>query len=102
MDAQSADSDLQPAPKSWWAWLARERESGRFYRWATIGTAVVLAAILIALVPILIRSGEPGSLLSPPLIALSLVAILIPSIVNPTIVNCRSSIANRQSALTSC
>ena len=80
MDAQAADSDLQPAEGGWLGWLARERASGRFYRWATIGTAVVLAAILIALVPILIRSGEPGSLLSPPLIALSLVAIIIPSI----------------------
>jgi two-component system nitrogen regulation sensor histidine kinase NtrY len=81
MDAQAADSDLQSAPEGWLGWLARERESGRFYRWATIGTAIALAAILIALVPILVRSGEPGSLLSPPLIALSLVAILIPSIV---------------------
>jgi len=81
MDAQAQDSDLQPAvTEGWLAWLARERASGRFYRWATISTAVALAAILIALVPILVRSGEPGSLLSPPLIALSLVAILIPAI----------------------
>jgi two-component system nitrogen regulation sensor histidine kinase NtrY len=81
MDAQAKDSDLQPAADGWLGWLARERESGRFYRWATIGTAIALAAILISLVPILVRSGEPGSLLSPPLIALTLIAILIPSIV---------------------
>ena len=68
------DSDLQQAPEGLFGWLARERESGRFYRWATIGTAVALAAILIVLVPVLIRSGEPGSLLSPPSIAFSLVA----------------------------
>ena len=80
MDAQSADSDLQTAPEGWLGWLARERASGRFYRWATVGTAIVLAIVLIALVPILVRAGEPGSLLSPPLIALSLIAILIPAI----------------------
>ena len=80
MDAQAAESDLQPTSEGWLGWLARERASGRFYRWATIGTAVLLAAILIAIVPILARSGEPGSLLSPPLIALLLVAILLPAI----------------------
>lgn len=77
MDAQSAESELLPVRESW---LARERASGRFYRWATIATAALLSAILIASVSILGRSGEPGSLLSPPLIALLLVAILIPSI----------------------
>ena len=69
MDAQSADSDLQTTGDGWLGWLARERASGRFYRWATVGTAILLAAVLIALVPILVRAGEPGSLLSPPLIA---------------------------------
>jgi len=80
MDAQSADSDLQTTGEGWLGWLARERASGRFYRWATVGTAILLAAVLIALVPILVRAGEPGSLLSPPLIAMSLVAILLPAI----------------------
>src|SRR3954467_6400855 len=80
MDVQAKEFDLQPATEGWLGWLARERTSGRFYRWATIGTAGALAAILITLVPILVRSGDPGSLLSPPLIALSLVGILIPSI----------------------
>ena len=80
MDAQSADSDLQHDPTGWLGWLARERASGRFYRWATVGTAVLLAGILIASSSVLMRSGEPGSLLSPPLIALLLVAILIPAI----------------------
>jgi len=80
MDAQTADSDLQPATEGWLGWLARERASGRFYRWATVGTVVFLAGILIASFSVLSRSGEPGSLLSPPLIALLLVTILIPSI----------------------
>ena len=46
MDAQAAESDLQPTPEGRLGWLARERASGRFYRWATIGTAIALAAIL--------------------------------------------------------
>ena len=80
MDAQAADSDLQKIPDRWLAWLERERASGRFYRWATIGTAILLAAIVISTASFLGGSGEPGTLLSPPLIALTLVSILIPSI----------------------
>src|SRR4029453_15779311 len=80
MDAQSAESDLQPAQKGWVGWLARERASGRFYRWATVGAVFLLAGILAASFSPISRSGEPGSLLSPPLIALLLIAILIPAI----------------------
>ncbi|HJS39943.1 MAG TPA: ATP-binding protein [Sphingomicrobium sp.] len=80
MDAQSADSDLQRAPVRWLGWLERERASGRFYRWATIGTAMLLAAIIVSTASFLGGSGEPGTLLSPPLIALILVSILIPAI----------------------
>ena len=80
MDAQAADSDLQPPADGRPGWLARERASGRFYRWATVATVVLLTAILAASFSVLRRSGEPGSLLSPPLIALLLVAILIPAI----------------------
>ena len=80
MDAQATDSDLQPAREGWFGWLARERASGRFYRWTTAATMILLAAILIASFSVLSRSGEPGTLLSPPLIALLLVAILIPAI----------------------
>ncbi len=79
MDAQSADSDLQKAPLRWLGWLERERASGRFYRWATIGTALLLA-VIIASGASFLGGGEPGSLLSPPLIALILVSILIPAI----------------------
>ncbi len=80
MDAQSAESELQPFSQGWLGWLARERASGRFYRWATVGTVILLAGILIASFRVISRSGEPGSLLSPPLIALLLIAILIPAI----------------------
>src|SRR5688572_9897809 len=80
MDAQAAESDLQNDRSSWLGWLARERASGRLYRWATIGTVVLLVAIAAVSVTVISRSGEPGSLLSPPLIALLLVTILIPAI----------------------
>ena len=80
MDAQSADSDLQKAPPRWLGWLERERASGRFYRWATIGTAIFLGVIIVSTASFLGGSGEPGTLLSPPLIALTLIAILIPAI----------------------
>ena len=61
-------------------WLARERDSGRFYRWATIGLLVLLAIIMAFSANLLVNSGQPGTFLSPPLIALLLVANLIPAI----------------------
>src|SRR5215216_6676234 len=96
MDAQSADSDLQPAREGWLGWLTRERESGRFYRWATVGTMVLLAVILVASVSIISRSGEPGSLLSPPLIALLLIAILIPAIALMVLLSRRLAMARAE------
>ena len=96
MDAQSAESDLQTTSEGWFGWLARERESGRFYRWATIGTAVLLATILIASVSVISRSGEPGSLLSPPLIALLLIAILIPAIALMVLLSRRLAMARAE------
>ena len=81
MDAQATDSELQARTGTGWlGWLARERASGRFYRWATVGTVILLAGILAASVTVISKSGEPGSLLSPPLIALLLITILIPAI----------------------
>jgi two-component system nitrogen regulation sensor histidine kinase NtrY len=70
-------------PRAKWAaeWLRRERESGRFYRFAAIGTGIVLAAMIAFSISVLSKSGQPGSLLSPPLIALLLIANLIPAIV---------------------
>jgi two-component system, NtrC family, nitrogen regulation sensor histidine kinase NtrY len=78
MDVQSAESDLIETPKA--RWLARERESGRIYDWATIGSAVVLAGTLAVSYAMLSREAEPGSMLSPPEIALLLIANLIPAI----------------------
>lgn len=78
MDVQSAESDLIETPKA--RWLARERESGRIYDWATIGSAVVLAGTLAVSYAMLSREAEPGSMLSPPQIALLLIANLVPAI----------------------
>jgi len=78
MDVQSAESDLIETPKP--RWLARERESGRIYDWAAIGSAVVLAGTLAFSYAMLSREAEPGSMLSPPQIALLLIANLIPAI----------------------
>jgi two-component system nitrogen regulation sensor histidine kinase NtrY len=78
MDASAAESDLTAKTKN--SWLERERESGRFYRYAAIATAVVLALTLAFSFWILKRPAQPGSLLSPPLIAALLIANLIPAI----------------------
>jgi two-component system nitrogen regulation sensor histidine kinase NtrY len=96
MDAQSADSDLQNDRESWFGWLARERESGRFYRWATVGTVILLGVILVASFTVISRSGEPGSLLSPPLIAVLLVAILIPAIALMVLLSRRLAMARAE------
>ena len=77
MDARVAESAVTSRRESW---LRRERESGRLYDLA----AVLIAAFLVAMLGLsfwLLRRGtEPGTLLSPPIIALLLVANLIPAI----------------------
>jgi len=78
MDAQTVDSGLIERPLS--SWFAREKASGRIYQWATIGTAILFAATLMVSYAMLTREAAPGSMLSPPQIALLLVANLIPSI----------------------
>ena len=77
MDARSTESDLIPAT----GWLARERESGRFYRLVGIGSAIALAGTMLATIAVVRKAGEPGTLFSPPLIALLLIANLLPAIV---------------------
>ena len=79
MDAPAAESDLTSSRMS--RWLERERVSGRFYRYAAIGTTVVLVVTAGLSIWLLQRPAEPGTLLSPPMIALLLVANLIPAIV---------------------
>ncbi len=78
MDVQTVESDLKrrPLPR----WLAREKESGRIYDWATVASAVVLAGMLVLSYVMLTREAAPGSMLSPLQIALLLIANLIPSI----------------------
>jgi two-component system nitrogen regulation sensor histidine kinase NtrY len=77
MDARTAESPVTSEQDSW---LQRERASGRFYD----RLAWVIAAVLVGMVAfsvwVLRRGAEPGSLLSPPLIALLLIAILLPAI----------------------
>ena len=78
MDAPAAESQLNRNDFS--TWLARNRATGRVSRLATVGVAVVLIGTAAFSVWALIGSAQPGSLLSPPLIALLLVANLIPAI----------------------
>ena len=96
MDARSAESHLRQPFAGWLGWLDRERASGRFYRWATIGTVLLLAAILVGSFSVLRRSGEPGSLLSPPLIALLLISILIPAIALMVLLSRRLAMARAE------
>src|SRR3954467_13726809 len=78
MDASAPESELTASPKT--SWLERERQSGRFYRFAAIGTAAFLAFTVSLSIWALKRPATPGSLLSPPLIAALLIANLIPAI----------------------
>ena len=93
MDAQTADTNPFRAAERW---LSRERESGRFYRWATIGLVILLAAMLLFSVNILVNSGKPGTFLSPPLIALLLIANLIPAIALMVLLSRRVAMARAE------
>jgi len=77
MDASAAESPLTSRANNW---LERERASGRLYMRAAIVIAIFLAAMLGLSFWLIRRSAEPGTILSPPLIALLLVANLIPAI----------------------
>jgi len=78
VDVPAAESQLSSAGRS--GWLARARADERTFRYATWAVAALLAAMLAFSAWLLSRGAEPGSLLSPPLIALLLVANLIPAI----------------------
>ena len=78
MDAPAAESQLNRTDFA--TWLARNRATGRVSRLATLGVAIVLIATAAFSVWALIGSAQPGSLLSPPLIAVLLVANVIPAI----------------------
>ena len=76
MDVRASDSDLEPMT----GWLARERANGRFYRLAKLGAGLAIAVMLAGTVFLIPRGAEPGTLISPPLIALLLIANLLPAI----------------------
>jgi two-component system nitrogen regulation sensor histidine kinase NtrY len=78
MEMQTAESELIRKPRL--RWLEREKESGRIYDWATVASGIVLGGTLILSYWMLSKTGEPGSMLSPPQIALLLIANLIPAI----------------------
>jgi two-component system nitrogen regulation sensor histidine kinase NtrY len=77
MDARTAESPVISQHQSW---LQRERASGRFYDRVAVVIGVFLIAMAALSVWVLRRGAEPGTLLSPPLIALLLIAILLPAI----------------------
>jgi two-component system, NtrC family, nitrogen regulation sensor histidine kinase NtrY len=77
MDARTAESPMNLQQDSW---LQRERASGRFYDRVSAILALVLVGMVGLSVVLFSRGAEPGSLLSPPLIALLLIAILLPAI----------------------
>ena len=77
MDALTADSPVISEQDSW---LQRERASGRFYDRLAWVIAAFLAGIMALSIWILRSGAEPGSLLSPPLIALLLIFNLLPAI----------------------
>src|SRR6476661_5716987 len=77
MDARTAESPVISQQRSW---LQRERASGRFYDRVSALLGLFLLAMIATSVALLRGGGEPGALLSPPLIALLLIAILLPAI----------------------
>jgi two-component system, NtrC family, nitrogen regulation sensor histidine kinase NtrY len=77
MDARTADSPVISEQESW---LQRERASGRFYDRLAWLIMAFLAGVIVLSVWLLRRGAEPGTLLSPPLIALLLIANLLPAI----------------------
>jgi len=77
MDALTAESPVSAEQDSW---LQRERASGRFYDGLGWLMLVFMAGMMVLSVWVLRRGAEPGSLLSPPLIAILLIAILLPAI----------------------
>lgn len=78
MDVARADSlHESPAAESRWA---RAWADGRLFTYATGLSAVLVVATLALSVVLLNRDAAPGTLLSPPLIALLLIANLLPAI----------------------
>jgi two-component system nitrogen regulation sensor histidine kinase NtrY len=77
MDAPAAESELASPARGW---IARARADARTYDYAAAAIAVMLVVIAAFSAWLLSRGTKPGSLLSPPMIALLLIANLIPAI----------------------
>src|SRR4051812_40896838 len=77
MDARLAESTVISQHDGW---LRTERASGRFYDRLIVAIALLLVGVAALSVWLLRRGAEPGTLLSPPLIALLMVANLLPAI----------------------
>src|SRR6476469_8093081 len=77
MDARTAESPVISEQDSW---LQRERASGRFYDRLAWVIAAFLAGMMALSFWLLRQRAEPGTLLSPPLIALLLILNLLPAI----------------------
>ncbi len=78
MDVARADSSLQtPSSQGWWA---RVTASGRIFDYATWMCAALVVSMLMFTFAVLRRDAQPGTLLSPKLIALLLIGNLIPAI----------------------
>jgi two-component system nitrogen regulation sensor histidine kinase NtrY len=77
MDARTAESSVTSRRESW---LSRERASGRFYDRIMLLMGLLLAGMLALSFSLLRREADPGTLLSPPVIALLLIGILLPAI----------------------
>jgi two-component system nitrogen regulation sensor histidine kinase NtrY len=78
MDVARADSSLQQTSlEGWWA---RATADGRLFRYATFFAAALVAVMLVITIAVLQRDSEPGTFVSPLLIALLLIANLLPAI----------------------
>src|SRR5690348_10088546 len=77
MDARTAESPISSRRQSW---LQREGASGRFYDRVSVVLVLFLFGMIGLSAWLLTREAQPGTILSPPLIALLLVAILLPAI----------------------
>ena len=77
MDARAVESSVISEQDSW---LRRERASGRFYDRLAWVIGIFLVGVMALSVWLLSRGAEPGTLLSPPIIALLLIANLLPAI----------------------
>ena len=93
MDAQAAESAVTSQVENW---LKRERESGRLYDAAALAIGAFLVAMMALSFWLLRRGAEPGSLLSPPLIALLLIANLIPAIALMVLFSRRVAVARAE------